>query len=137
MNIKKYRNKVILLIVIALCIVLGCILLQPPKLSANQINQIKMVSLPSPPKEKVITNNGDINKFVSTFNELHLSPRLSISTPAGTSVWIITSGNQNLRITMTGNIVQIGIRSYWCDMDAAEKMRTLYQSYPYPEKEYN
>jgi len=135
------KKKRIIIVVIAAILVLFCIggffLVQPPKLSADHISRIELISLPSPPKKKVITQKEDIQKFVSVFNELNLTPRIPISNPAGTSVWINTYGEQQTyQITMTSSIVQINGLSYRCNEDAAQKMRELYRTFSYPEESY-
>lgn len=127
------KKKKVIIFMIAAILVLFCIggflLIQPPKLNADSIRQIEFISLPSPPKKKIITQKEDIQKIVSVFNELNLTPRIPISNPAGTSVWINTSGEQQTyQITMTASIVQINALSYRCNEDAAEKMRILYRN---------
>lgn len=127
------------IIIIGAFILLGIIFftqVKPQKLDADYINQIEFVSLPSPPKKKIITKKADIKEIVSSINSLTLSPRISISHPAGTSVWINTSGQQTLNISMSGRVVQIDRFYFNCNEDASAKMRKLYQTLTYPEEKY-
>lgn len=134
------RKKWIKAIIIVGALVLVCIVsftqIKPQKLDADYISQIEFVSLPSPPKKKIITKKDDIKKIVSGMNSFNLSLRISLSHPAGTSVWINTSGRQTLSISMSGSIVQIDQLYFNCNEDAAKKMRELYQTLAYPEEKY-
>ena len=136
---KKKRKRVI---IVAGAIILLCIIpfvtVKPPKLDADKINRIEFATLPSPPREKIITKKSDIQKIASIMNGLNLTPRIPISNPAGTSVWINTSGSQTLNISVTGgNIVQINKLSFKCNEDAAKKMQELYKTLDYREKKYS
>ena len=100
------KNKKIIILVAAVFVLLcagGYFFMQPsPKLNAEDINRIQFASYPAPPMKKILTEKEDIQKFVSAFNELHLTPRLAIANATGTSVFINISGKQTLRISMMG-----------------------------------
>ena len=134
-------KKKTIIILIAAFLVLLCaggffFLLPSPKLNADDINQIQFASYPAPPMKKILTEKEDIQKFVSAFNELHLTPRLAIAHATGTSVFIKVSGKQTLNISMMGSTVDINAMSYRCSVDASAKFRELYQTYALPEEKY-
>ncbi len=132
MNRKKPIE--LLLIVVAFC-VLFFFYFQTPKLEPEKITRFTISALPSPPKEKTVTNKEDIQKFSDYFNSLRLYPEVAISVPAGASVWIKTTGNlYTHQITATGHIIQFDSRTYRSDYDVAAKLRQIYQSFDYPEK---
>lgn len=134
------KKKVIVIIIVSILILSGIggfFLIQPPKLNAENISRIEFISLPSPPKRKIITQKEDIQKIVASFNNLTLSPNISISKPFGTQVWINTFGNnQTYEITINGSIVQINALSYKCKENVSTEMRELYQSIDCPEENY-
>ena len=133
---KKKRVLIIAGILILLC-VMPFVTVKPPKLDADRISRIEIATLPSPPREKIITDKTGIKKVVSSINGLKLTPRIPVSNPAGTSVWINTSGKQTLNITVTaGYIVQINKLSFKCNEDAAKKMQELYKTLDCPEEKY-
>ena len=135
---KKYIKIFVIICVLSMLFIIPFVTVKPPKLDADKINRIEFATLPSPPREKIITKKSDIQKIASIMNGLNLTPRIPISNPAGTSVWINTSGSQTLNISVTGgNIVQINKLSFKCNEDAAKKMQELYKTLDYREKKYS
>lgn len=136
-SLKKKTGIILIAAAIVLLCAGGFFFLQSPlKLNADEINQIQFASYPAPPMKKILTEKEDIQKFVSAFNELHLTPRLAISNAAGTSVFINVSGKQTLHISMMGSTVDVNAMSYRCSVDASAKFRELYQTYALPEERY-
>lgn len=129
------RKKWILILLLAVVVFSALVFyVQPPKLDSGKITQLTISSLPSPPQQKTITKQEDIQKLVNYFNDLRLFPRLSTGVPAGTSVWVKTSGElYTHQITITGNVVQFDHRSYQTNQDVAAELRMMYQSFNYPE----
>lgn len=129
------RKKLIFTVLLAVAVLIGLFFyIQTPKLESGKITQLTISSLPSPPQQKTITKQEDIQKFVNYFNNLRLYPRLSINVPTGASVWVKTSGElYTHQITIIGNIVQFDHRTYQTNQDVAAELRIIYQSFNYPE----
>lgn len=110
-----------------------------PKLDASRIDRLTITALPSPPQQKVLTDQKDIQKVVDAFNSLSLVPCIPIGNPAGSSVWFDTEGDRYVyHVNTVGNhTVGFGWRVYYTAQDAAEVLQAVYQEIDVPETPYN
>lgn len=130
----KKKRWIVSSFLIILLIAFGFLYFQTPTLQSDGISQITIATLPSPPKQKKITGKEDIQKFVAVFNGHHLSPRLGISVPAGTSMWIEISGpTETHEIAINGEMIQFDKRYYSVDGNLKGEIGELYDTYSYPE----
>ena len=131
---RKKKSITVLSVLVMIGLVFCFFFFQTPSLDEGKIDTLTIATLPAPPKQKTITQKEDIQKFVTLFNSLQLSPTFGILRPAGTTCWIKTFGETYTHeIIITGNILQFDKRTYYVNRDIFSSIQELYQSFEYPE----
>lgn len=127
------RKKVVtigIVSILALAAVWSLWLMPAPTISAEQIPQLTITALPSPPTTKTVTNRDEIGSFVAMLRSvpLHRSPHLGEM--AGWQFKIETNTYLYGTIFITGNEVRIHGFWYATDADIVGKMEELYRKLP-------
>lgn len=126
---------------IVLAVLVGAVILSfatVPKLDASRIDRLTITTLPSPPQQKVLTDQKNIQKVVDAFNHLSLVPYLPIGNPVGSSVWFDTEGNRYFyHVNTAGNhTIGFGWRSFYTQQDATAVLQAVYREIDVPESPY-
>lgn len=126
------RKKIVVAIIAMLCLLVAVWflwLMPAPTISAEQIGQLTITALPSPPTKKVITNRAEIQSFAVLLNSipLHRSPHLG---EKGGWQFLIATDNQYGTIVILGKEVKINGFWYATDADIADKMEKFYRKLP-------
>ncbi|MDD3224967.1 MAG: hypothetical protein PHX70_09775 [Clostridium sp.] len=101
----------------------------------NTINSLAIITLPSPPKEKIITKRKDIIAVINLINSFKKT-KIHNQNTAGWVIFIKTSGKENHSITFSGGKVVIDNTSYRIDNSDITNVKNLYNKLNYKEKPY-
>lgn len=130
MNRTKKTVTIIICAVLALTAVWFLWLMPAPVISAEQIQQLTITALPSPPTTKNVTDRDEIRSFAEIFRSipLHRSPHLGEI--GGWQFQIKTNDDQYGTIFILGKKVRIHGFWYATDADIAGKMEEFYRKLP-------
>ncbi len=130
MNRTKKTVAIVICAVFALTAVWFLWLMPAPVISAEQIQQLTITALPSPPTTKTVTDRGEIRSFAAIFRSvpLHRSPHLGEI--GGWQFQIKTNTHQYGTIFILGR--EVRIRGFWyaTDADIVGKMEEYYRKLP-------
>lgn len=105
-------------------------LLMPPKFDVDNMKTVTLITLPSPPKSKIVNDTKDIKKCVDYINSLTLSP--AIYNKKGW--WFEMKIDGKTTITFYDQYVSInGIFYKIKNKDYEAQLRDLYNSLNYKE----
>ena len=107
-----------------------------PQLSSGGVRQIDIITLPSPPKEKVVTRKEDINTFINYYNTTQKHPLLSFGLSGWQMSIKVNQNNIEHRITLSGNMMNVDGRWYTVDKDVLPSLEKLYSKFEYQELNY-
>lgn len=102
------------------------------KINTNNVKQIEIIRLPSPPKKKVVTNKQDISKIINFINSIKLLKK--INDPIKGWVYSIKIANKsNYNIDFLGD--KININGTWYEIDSSKlnELDSIYKELNYKE----
>lgn len=129
MNKRKKAAATVIGVLLLLTAVWFLWLMPAPTISAEQIGQLTITALPSPPTKKAITDRSEIQSFSALLNSipLHRSPHLG---EKGGWQFLIASDHQYGTIVILGNEAKINGFWYATDADITGKMEAFYRKLP-------
>lgn len=102
-----------------------------PDYNADRVKSLTMITLPSPPQYKTITEQKDIKACLDYLTSLDLVPAINF----GKGWWFMIKIDQYTTISFIGEYVSFNGRTFKIkDPDYEEALRTLYRSMNYEEK---
>ncbi len=112
-------------------LIIGLFYWTAPNYDPDQVKSLTMITLPSPPQYKTVTEQKDISTCLEYLDSLDLTPAVNF----GKGWWFMMKINQNTTVTFIGDYVSFNGRTFKIkDPDYEETLRTLYQSMNYEEK---
>lgn len=107
-----------------------------PRFSSGGVQQIEMITLPSPPKEKTVTQKEDIIALLNYINKTAKHPKLYFGL-SGWQMYIkFNQSNVEHRITLSGNIMNVDGRWYTVDKNVLPTLEKRYKEFEYSEINY-
>ena len=102
-----------------------------PDYNADRVKSLTMITLPSPPQYKTITEQKDIKACLDYLTSLDLVPAINF----GKGWWFMIKIDQYTTISFIGEYVSFNGRTFKIkDSNYEEALRTLYRSMNYEEK---
>lgn len=130
-TIKKIFFSLILILLI-ICLLIYNLFSKKIKITTNDVKQITIIKLPSPPKKKIITNKKDISKIINFINSIKLLKK--INDPIKGWVYSIKFENKsNYNIDFLGD--KININGTWYEIDSSKlnELDSIYKELNYKE----
>ncbi len=126
------KKKLVLIIgVLAMILVIGIYLLQVPKYNADQVKSMTLITLPSPPQCKTITDQKDIETCLNYIDSLSLVPAIN----TGKGWWFMIKIDQYTTISFLDEYVSFNGKTFKIkNRDYKDSLRALYKSMIYEEK---
>ncbi|MCB2307392.1 hypothetical protein LGL08_09565 [Clostridium estertheticum] len=106
------------------------------KFNINDVDTLKIITLPSPPKEKTITKKEDIKKVINLIISIKKEPIKQKEDIKGWSIWIETDGKEKHSICFFGEKVEIDNLWYKINNNDIDKIKNLYRELDYKEENY-
>lgn len=101
-----------------------------PDHDADQVKSMTLITLPSPPQYKTVTEQKDIKACLDYLNSLDLAPAVNF----GKGWWFMIKTDRNTTISFIGKYVSINGRTFKIKTSNYEEaLRTLYRSMNYEE----
>ncbi|WP_300384303.1 hypothetical protein, partial [Clostridium sp.] len=98
----------------------------------NKVESICIKVLPSPPKQKVIDKEEDINKVIKEINSIKVKDKKE-NIYKGWEINISISGEENYDISFIGEYMNINGMQYKIDKNEIEELKKLYENLKYEE----
>ncbi|MBU3101956.1 MULTISPECIES: hypothetical protein [Clostridium] len=104
-------------------------------ININDVDNLKIITLPSPPKEKTITKKEDIKKVINLINSIK-KEHIKQNDYNGWVILIKTDGKEKHSICFSGGRVEIDNLWYIINNNDIDKIKTLYNELNYKEGKY-
>lgn len=104
------------------------------EIDKNKVTSINIKVMPSPPKQKVISQKEDIYKIVKYLNSIKVKDKKQ-ELYKGWEVTISILGEENYDITFIGEYIKVNGIEYKVSKDEMKKLRRLYNSLKYEEQD--
>ncbi len=102
-----------------------------PDYDAGQVKSLTLITLPSPPQYKTVTEQKDIKTCLDYIDSLDLVPAINF----GKGWWFMIKIDRNTTISFIGEYVSFNGRTFKIkDPNYEEALRNLYHSLNYEEK---
>lgn len=98
----------------------------------NKVNSIYIKVLPSPPKQKVIDKEEDINKIIKEINSIKVKDK-KVGLYNGWEINILISREETYDISFVGEYINIDGIQYKIEKNEREELRKLYENLNYEE----
>ncbi len=105
------------------------------KFNINDVDNLKIITLPSPPKEKTITKKEDIKKVIDLINSIK-KEHIKQNDKNGWSILIKIEGKEKHSICFSGGKVEIDNLWYKINNNDIDKIEKLYHELDYKEDKY-
>ena len=105
------------------------------KININDVDNLKIITLPSPPKEKTITRKEDIKKVINLINSIK-KEHIKQNDKKGWSILIETDGKEKHSIGFYGGKIEIDNSWYKINNNDIDKFENLYHKLDYKEDNY-
>lgn len=129
-RMKKSRLALIIGL-LALILIVGLFYWAAPIYKADQVKSLTMITLPSPPQYKTVTDQKDIEVCLDYLDSLDLAPAINF----GKGWWFMIKIDSNTTISFIGEYVSFNGRTFKVkNPDYEDTLRALYQSMNYDEK---
>ena len=106
------------------------------KININDVDNLIIITLPSPPKEKTITKKEDIKKVIDLIISIKKEHIIQKEDIKGWSIWIKTDGKEKHSICFFGGKVEIDNLWYKINNNDLDKIKNLYHKLDYKEENY-
>ena len=135
---KKYKKIIILVTSIILSVLVYRYLTTIPKLNTENIKDITIITLPSPPKVKTVNRKEDIKEFVNYYNTISGKPLL-YKFFLGFKGWevMVNINNGSHTLRFIGNELEVDGRWFLIDSKVKEQIIYLYNKFEYEEGNYS
>ncbi|MBU3201625.1 hypothetical protein LL037_12335 [Clostridium estertheticum] len=104
-------------------------------ININDVDNLKIITLPSPPKEKTITKKEDIKKVINLINSIK-KEHIKQNDYKGWSILIKTDGKEKHSLCFSGGRVEIDNLWYIINNNDIDKIKNLYNKLNYKEEKY-
>lgn len=104
-------------------------------ININDVDNLKIITLPSPPKEKTITKKEDIKKIINLINSIK-KEHIKQNDYNGWVILIKTDGKEKHSICFSGGRVEIDNLWYKINNNDIDKIKNLYNELNYKEEKY-
>lgn len=104
-------------------------------ININDVDNLKIITLPSPPKEKTITKKEDIKKVINLINSIK-KEHIKQNDYNGWVILIKTDGKEKHSICFSGGRVEIDNLWYIINNNDIDKIKNLYNELNYKEGKY-
>ena len=128
-------KKYIIVGIIFTFIIFICIFLftRVPKLDIDNVDTLTLITLPSPPKYKDISDRKDMKTWIDYINSLDLSPTINFDK----GWWFMIKINEDTTISFLSDFVHYNNRAYKINNpDYENTLKSLYDSMDYEEKDW-
>ncbi len=117
--------------ILGIVMIIGLYYWTAPNYAADTVKSMTLVTLPSPPKYKTITERDDIEACLDYLHSLKKSPAFDF----GKGWWFMIRINSNTTISFSGEYVSFDGRTYKIkDPEYEDTLRALYDNMKYEEK---
>ncbi len=126
------KSRLILTIgLLTMILMAGLFYWSAPNYKAEQVKSLTMITLPSPPHYKIVTEQKDIKACLDYLDSLELSPAINF----GKGWWFMIKIDRYTTISFIGDYVSFSGRTFKIKAsDYEDTLRALYQSMNYEEK---
>ena len=106
------------------------------KININDVDNLKIITLPSPPKEKTITKKDDVKKVINLIISIKKENIKQKEHIYDWYIWIETDGKEKHSIGFCGGKVEIDNSWYKINNTDIDRVENLYKELDYKEEPY-